>query len=130
MMRDFSLKKGPRRSVDRAQLIKMKLRAIRAGVWFRALPRIDRVLIDLTIKVAHSIRSTTLASSILSVAKKLEGLFESKLTRAIRDIGLSLTTKLSLIAQNWGNKTAEAWDSDLNFARYLAVMKLNCRIVS
>jgi hypothetical protein len=112
------------------QLVKMKLRAIRAGVWFRALPRIDRALIDLTIKVAHNIRSTTLAISIISVARKLEDLFESKLTRTIRDIGLSLTSKLSLIAQKWGNKAAKTWASDLNFARYLAVMNLNGRLVS
>ena len=124
-MRKISLEKGSGTSVARGQLVKMKLRAIRAGFWYRALSRIDRAIIDLTIKVAHSIRSATLASRILSVAKKLEDLFESKLTRAIRDIGLPLTHRLSLIAKNWGNNTAEAWANDLNFARYLAVMKLN-----
>jgi hypothetical protein len=124
-VRNFSLENGSGTSVARGQLVKMKLRAIRAGFWFRALPRIDRALIDLTIKIAHTIRSATLASCILSVAKKLEDLFESKLTRAIRDIGLSLACKLSLIAKNWGNNAAEAWAKDLNFAKYLAVMKLN-----
>ena len=129
-MRGFSLARGSEKSVDRAQLVRMKLRAIRAGVWFRALPRIDRALIDLTIEVAHNIRSTTLAISIISVARKLEALFESKLTRTIRDIGLSLTSKLSLIAQKWGNKAAKTWASDMNFARYLTVMNLNGRLVS
>ena len=124
-MRDFSLARELGKPVARMQLVKMKLRAIRAGVWFRALPRIDRALIDLTIKVAQNIRSTTLAISIISVARKLEDLFESKLTRTIRDIGLSLTSKLSLIAQKWGNKAAKTWASDMNFARYLAVMNLN-----
>ena len=33
--------------IDKTQLIKLKLKAMRAGVWFRALPRIDRALIDL-----------------------------------------------------------------------------------
>ena len=124
-MRNFSVIRSSGRSVDRIQLLKMKHRAIRAGVWFRALPRIDRALIDLTIKVANNIRSTTLTSSILSIAEKLETLLESKLTRAIINIGLPLTCKLSLIAKNWGNNTAEVWATDLNFARYLAVIKLN-----
>ena len=124
-MRDFSLTRELGRPVARMQLVKMKLRAIRAGVWFRALPRIDRALIDLAIKVAKKIRSTTLAFSIISVARKLEYLFENKLTRTIRDIGLSLTSKLSLIAQKWGNEAAKTWASDMNFARYLAVMNLN-----
>ena len=40
------------------QLVRLRLKAILAGVWFRALPRIDRVLVDLTVKVASSIRSS------------------------------------------------------------------------
>ena len=47
--------------LTKTQLIKLRLKAMRAGVWFRALPRIDRVLVDLTIRVTSSIRSATLA---------------------------------------------------------------------
>ena len=38
--------------LDRSQLVKLKLRAMRAGVWFRGLPRLDRVLVDLTIDLS------------------------------------------------------------------------------
>lgn len=100
---------------------------MRAGVWFRALPRIDRVLVDLTIKVADSIRSPYLARSILSIVGKLEGLLESRLQRAVREIGLPIAQKLSSFAQTWGNKIAEKWARDEGFARYWAVMKLNDR---
>jgi hypothetical protein len=111
--------------IDRTQLIKLKMKAMRAGVWFRALRRIDRVLIDLTIKVARCVRSSILANSILSITRKLEGLLESRFVRAIREIGFSLARKLSLFAQKWGNKVAKEWENDFGFARYLAVMKLN-----
>jgi hypothetical protein len=111
--------------IGREQLLKLKRKAMRAGVWFRALPRIDRVLVDLTIKVAQSIRSFSLARSLLSVARKLEGLLESRFSRAVREIGFSLSCRLSLLAQRWGNKDAAAWVGDEDFARYLAVMKLN-----
>jgi hypothetical protein len=98
---------------------------MRAGVWFRALPRIDRVLIDLTIRVADSIRSVSLANCILSVTRKLEGLLESRLSRAMREIGVPLARKLSLFAQKWGHEGAWAWGADRDFAEYLAIMKLN-----
>jgi hypothetical protein len=124
-VRYLYLEIGSKRYVSKTQLVNLKRRAIRAGVWFRRLPRIDRALVDLTIKVARNIRSITLAISVASVAKKLEDLFEGKLTRTIRDIGFSLAFRLSLIAQNWGNKSARAWAGDANFARYLAVMKLH-----
>ncbi len=111
--------------IGKEQLLKLKLKAMRAGVWFRALPRIDRVLVDLTIKVAQSIRSPSLASSILSVARKLEGLLETKFARAIREVGFPLACKLSMLARKWGNWKAWAWAGDEGFAMYLAVMRLN-----
>jgi hypothetical protein len=111
--------------LGKTQLLKLKLKAIRAGVWFRALPRIDRVLVDLTIKVAQSIRSVSLAECILSVIRKLEGLLESKVSRAIREIGFPLACKLGLIAQKWGHKGAGVWGVDADFAQYLAIMKMN-----
>jgi hypothetical protein len=116
---------GASEFMGKEQLLKLKLRAMRAGVWFRALPRIDRVLVDLTIKVAQYIRSPLLASSILSVARKVEGLLESRFARAVREIGFSLTCKVSLLAQKWGYKAARSWAGDVDFARYLAVMRLN-----
>jgi hypothetical protein len=111
--------------LEKSQLMKLKLKAIRSGVWFRALPRIDRVLVDLTIKVAGSIRSFILAKSILAVIRKLESLMESKFLRAIKEIGFSVVHRLSLIAQKWGNVAAKGWVSDGCFARFLAVMALN-----
>jgi hypothetical protein len=111
--------------LEKAQLMKLKLKAMRAGVWFKALPRIDRVLVDLTIKVAGSVRSFTLAQKVLTVIRKLESVMESKFLRAIRENGFPIARKLGLIAQRWGNTTAKNWESDEGFARYLAAKSLN-----
>lgn len=111
--------------LSRTQLTKLKLKAMRSGVWFKALPRIDRVLYDLTIKVTSSVRSMTLAKNILAVITKLEGLLESKLMRAMREVGLPLAQKLSSIAQKWGNTSAESWVTVSSFAYFLAVMHTN-----
>jgi hypothetical protein len=110
--------------LNRGQLVKLRLKAMRSGVWFRALPRIDRALVDLTIKVACEIRSCTLAKSLLTVVRKVEGLMENKLLRVVREIGLPVAQKLSLIAQKWGNAAAKNWVSD-GFAKFLAVLALN-----
>ena len=111
--------------LNRAQLVKLKLKAIRAGVWFRALPRIDRVLVDLTIRVAGNVRSVTLATNILSITRKLEKFLESSLSRDFREFGLALAQKLSLIAQKWGNISAKSWASDMSFVKFLSVMHVN-----
>jgi hypothetical protein len=111
--------------LNKTQLIKLRLKAMRAGMWFKALPRIDRALVDLTIKVASSIRSTTLAKNLLTITKKLEGLLESSLSRVFRGVAHNLAHKLSLIAQKWGNNSAKTWNSDISFIKFLAVMHIN-----
>jgi hypothetical protein len=73
--------------LGKAELLKLKLKAMRAGVWFRALPRVDRVLVDLTIRVAGNVRSFILVENILVVVRKLEGVMESRFLRSVREVG-------------------------------------------
>jgi hypothetical protein len=98
---------------------------MRAGVWFRALPRIDRVLVDLTIKVTENIRSTHLARSLFAVVDKLEGLLESSVLKSLRLIGRPLAEKISLTAEKLGNASAKNWAADSSFAFFLAIMHTN-----
>jgi hypothetical protein len=111
--------------LEKAQLIKLKLKAMRAGVWFKALPRIDRVLVDLTIKVAGAVRSFTLAQNLLTVIRKLECVMESRFVRAVKEVGFPMARRLSLVAQKWGNAAAKSWECDKGFAEYLAAMSFN-----
>jgi hypothetical protein len=119
------MQKNSSNSMNRIQLMKLKTKAIRAGVWFSSLPRIDRVLVDLTIKVAESIRSSNLARSIFVVVDKLEGLLESNIAKSFRLIGIPLAEKLSLIGQKLGNVSAKGWANDSSFALFLAVLHTN-----
>ena len=111
--------------VNRTQLTELKLKALRAGVWFKVLQRIDRALIDLALKVNSVVRSFTLAKRILAVAKKFEEALQNKLARTAVAIGVTLARKLSEIAQGWGNETAKVWATDLDFVRYLGLTRLN-----
>lgn len=107
-------------------MVKLRLKAIRACVWFRRLQKIDRVLFDLTIKVAKlRIYGAPLVCRLFAVASKLEEFLESKLSRLTRQIGLRLAHEISLIGQKWGHSAAKSWADDLKFARYLAVLQLN-----
>ena len=116
---------NPTNPLNRTQLMRLRIKAMRAGVWFKALPRIDRVLVDLTIKVAENIRSAFLAKSIFAVVGKLEGLLESSVLKSLRLIGRPLAEKISLIAQKLGNTSAKVWADDASFAFFLAVMHTN-----
>jgi hypothetical protein len=111
--------------LDRSQLVRIKRKAMRAGVWFRALPRIDRALLDLTISVAQGVRSVSLARCLRSVLGKLESVLESRVSRAVREVGFPMAQKLSVLAQTWGNAEAASWAHNRGFVMYLAVVRLN-----
>jgi hypothetical protein len=115
----------PSTPLNRSQLTKLRVKAMRAGVWFRALPRIDRVLVDLTIKVTENVRSAHLAKSIITIVDKLEGILESKVLKSLRLIGRPLAEKISLTAQKLGYAPAKSWAEDASFAFFLAVMYAN-----
>jgi len=124
MVRNVSLNKASG-LLQKGQLALLRRRAMRAGVWFRRLPKIDRVLVDLTIRITKCVRSVMLAKCLLSVVGKLEGLLESRFARRVREIGFSLACKYSMFGLKMGNSSSKSWAGDLDYARFLAVMKIN-----
>jgi len=112
-------------ALENSKLVKLKLKAMRSGVWFKALRKIDRVLLDLTLKVSGKVRSTTLAKELFAVIARLENALENPVARTVNDVGFQLAQKISQIAQGLGNLSARNWATDLSFARFLAIMHLN-----
>lgn len=101
---------------DKKQLVNLKTKAIRSGVWFKALQRIDRVLLDLTIRVVDNIRSAKLARSINMVSRKLEDAIKNNFSNHLRRIGFFFAQKTSSTAQKLGNESAKVWALDSSFA--------------
>ena len=115
----------PRIPLTKDDLSKIRVRAVRKGLWFRVLSRVERASIDLTLKVVKRIRSAVLANVLAKIVEKLMDAMETRVARLTREVGCGFAQKLSLIAQNWGNKSAEKWASDPRFIRYLVINYLN-----
>ena len=112
-------------SLTKSMLAKIRIRAIRRGIWFRVLDRLERASIDLTIRVVERVRSSVLTKMLTSIVKKLSEAMESKVAHMMREVGCGLAQKVSGIAQKWGNKSAVEWKADPGFIQYLTVMCLN-----
>jgi hypothetical protein len=113
-------------ALTRKDLMSLKSRALRRRSWFRVLERVERALIDLTIKVVNRVRSPVLYKALVLIVKKLEDASERRVSRATREVGFPCIHRLSLLAQKWGNKSAQNWMFDLSFARFIAIMHINC----
>jgi hypothetical protein len=110
--------------LSRLNLVKLKKKALRRGIWYRVLKKIERSLIDLVITTVNKVQSNTLAKSLTLILNKLSDIIETNIQHQIQTIGLPQAKKLSQIAQNWGNKSAVKWATDTKYARYLAICNL------
>jgi hypothetical protein len=111
--------------LGRDELAKIRVRAMRRGVWFRVLTVGERAQMELTMRIVKRIRSFFLAKVVANIVEKLLEAMENKVARLTREVGPALAQKLSGIAQNWGNSSAVNWIADPGFRRYLAVMYIN-----
>ena len=102
-------------------LAQAKRSALRRGLWFRTLNRVERAVIDLTLKCVDTIKSGKLAKVVTAIIQKLRSAMEGTVEKMVRAVGLPLTRKVSDIAVSWGNRLAVQWSDDLKFARYLAI---------
>jgi hypothetical protein len=111
--------------LTREALARLRLRAVRRGVWFRDLKQNERKLLDLTIRVVERVRSFKLARLVSRIVGKLCEAMESRVHRLMRTEGRSLAEKLSRIGQVWGNRSARSWATDQGFIQYLTVSNLS-----
>ncbi|NIR86602.1 hypothetical protein GWO13_03130, partial [Candidatus Bathyarchaeota archaeon] len=98
--------------------MKVKSRALRNRTWYKILNRMERAIIDLTIKCVEKIRSHVLAQTVSTIISKiLRTLKEDFMTQAEK-VGREIAEKLSVIAQNWGNQTFFLRKRDRDFIRF------------
>lgn len=111
--------------ITRQDLERIKLRAVRTRLWYRILSKVERAIIDLTIKCTDKVRSNVLAATISTIISKiLLSSKESFMTKAEK-IGNEIAQKLGAIGERWGNASSCDWKRDKCFARFLGVTAIN-----
>jgi hypothetical protein len=105
-------------------LVFLKRRALRSKAWFR-LDRLERAVVNLTIKVVDRVRSSTLARIILGIVDKLRRWIKPSLEETALSIGRPLAYRAARVAEAWGNREAKEWLKDLGFIIYLGMSWLN-----
>ena len=103
----------------------LRVRSVRRGIWHRALNRLERAQVDLTLRVVRKVQSPVLARVLDAILEKLRSALESRVLRMIGSVGFPMARRLSELARSWGNLSASTWSRDRGFARFLAVTALN-----
>lgn len=85
----------------------------------------ERGLIGLTIRCVDRVRSSKLAALLESIVERLREMLKSNVDRLMEEVGWPLAQKSAYLAVSWGNRNALNWAVDTEFARYLAVARMN-----
>lgn len=104
----------------------MKKRAIRKRVWFSVLDRVERGLLDLTMRWVDKVRSGRMTETVLRILLKLARAIEHGIGRVLV-VGSELALRVSVLAVGWGNSEAYSWRLDKTFWRALALGRSNTR---
>jgi len=111
--------------ITRQGLIKIKVRALRRRIWYKALSRVERAIVDLTIHCVERIRSHCLEETLYNIVNKILKTLGPEFSEKAEKIGRKIAEKIGSLASEWGNLTASNWMHDLNFIRFLGTNALN-----
>ncbi len=111
--------------VTRDMLVSVRRVARRRRVWFSVLGRVERGIVNLTIRCVEEVRSVKLAMIVKAIVDKLKLAVKGRVERLMDTRGRLLAQKLSGIAVGWGNESACRWVEDYGFIQFLTVNYMN-----
>ncbi|RLG59141.1 hypothetical protein DRN86_04710 [Candidatus Geothermarchaeota archaeon] len=112
-------------SFTRTRLIDIRRRAMRCGVWFRVLSRVERAIVNLTIRVVDEAKSKLLVGTLKKIVDKLcEAMLSFR--DLVSKIGRQLARRISdFLVNKLGYEEAREWAYDRGFWEYLTVITIN-----
>jgi len=106
-------------------LLKVKWKALRRGVWFKALDVLDRSFINLTCTLLEKVDSSIMVREIMDIMLKLRDAAKGEFHRLVESIGVQRAWKAAENALIWGNKKASRWKYDTGFHMFHAMIEFN-----
>ena len=117
---DSFSKKLLERPITREVLIGIKTRGLRRRVWYRVLDRMERGLVDLTIRWVDKVRSGRMTETLMRILAKLAQALETGMGKVLGK-GRILAARASELAVKWGNVSAYSWRYEQGFCRALGL---------
>ncbi len=106
-------------------LVEMRRKALRRGVWFKALDRVERGILSLTARVVDRVESAVLGVELVKILGKIRDALKGGFVRRMEEYGIYQARKMAAQAVAWGYQMARAWASNSEFIRYLTLIDVN-----
>jgi hypothetical protein len=103
-------------------LTEVRRKALRRGVWYGALDRVERGILSLAAQVVERVESVVLGVELVKIIGKLNDAMRSGFVRHMRSFGVRRAREIRDQAVGFGYSGARGWLWDQGFVRYLAVL--------
>jgi hypothetical protein len=110
--------------LTRGFLFKMRMKAIRRGVYFKTLNLIERGILSLSARFVDRVKSQILGVELVKILKKIRDALKSSFIIRVEEYGFRRVKELAALAMTWENTTAKKWTQDFDFAQYLTLLKV------
>src|SRR2546428_8248658 len=106
--------------ITREVLVGLKMRGLRRRLWYSTLSRMERGLVDLTIRWVNKVRSGRMTETLLRILAKLAMALETGMGKVLGK-GRILAARASELAVKWGNVSAYSWRYEQGFCRAIGL---------
>jgi hypothetical protein len=103
----------------------LRHRALRRGVWYRALDRVERGIMSLTSRFVDRVESVKLGKALVKIVAKIRDGLKSGFVRHMESYGISRAAEMASQALEWGYSGASDWWRDQAFVKYLTFLDYN-----
>ena len=100
----------------------VRRRALRKGLWFRALDRVERGIVEISSRGFDEVKSLELVKILVSILAKLRDASKSPFIKHLESVGIDKARNLVEQACRFGCKEAISWLQDVGFAYYIGFM--------
>jgi hypothetical protein len=101
------------------------LRAIRKGLWYSVLDRLERGILSLSSRVVDEVSDSTLGVELAKIVAKIRDATVSRFIRHVETIGVLRAKAVWGQASGFGYHGSENWAEEGGFARYLGFIDFN-----
>src|SRR5689334_13976260 len=103
----------------------LRSKSLRGGIWFRALNRAERGIVDLMLKYIDAIRSAALMKALRSILAKLSDAVEHTFAWTLVRAGRPIAEMMSRMAVALGVEGAEEWKDDPAYIECLGINSMS-----
>jgi hypothetical protein len=106
-------------------LVEARRRALRRGVWFKALDGVERGILSLASQIINTVRSSVLSVQLVKIIAKIRDACKSGFIKHLEQFGMTRVRVIQAQAFSFGYEGAKMLSNDFDFVRYLAFLDFN-----